>query len=188
MNADRESTRSMVRAALFAALTAVGGLLAVPLPWSAVPMTLQTMFTLMAGLLLGGRNGPFSQLVYVAMGVVGVPVFARGSAGLGVLLGPTGGYLLGFVAGAGLTGMLAERVRRWTGMGAWRLGGYVLSALLGLVTIDLLGVWRLVAVMEITWQKAVAVGVVPFLLSDLVKAVGAAVLVAALEKRGIVEE
>ncbi len=84
--------------ALFAALTAVGAHVYVPLPL--VPVTLQTLFVYLAGAFSGGGRGALSQLAYVLMGLAGLPVFAEGMSGFGVLLGPTGGYLMGFIAGA----------------------------------------------------------------------------------------
>ena len=89
MNAEQTSLRGMVYAALFGALTAVGAYIIIPLP--PVPITLQTLFLGLAALLLGGRLGALSQTVYVLLGVIGLPVFAGGKAGLGVLLGPDGG-------------------------------------------------------------------------------------------------
>ncbi len=76
---------------LFAALTAVGAYVAVPLPFSPVPVTLQTLFVYLSGLVLGGRRGALSQLVYLLLGASGIPVFAGGRGGVGVIFGPTGG-------------------------------------------------------------------------------------------------
>ncbi|TET40117.1 MAG: biotin transporter BioY, partial [Elusimicrobia bacterium] len=81
-------TKGMILCALFAALTAVGGLIAVPLPFTPVPITLQTFFTFLAGAILGKYLGALSQIIYLLLGVIGLPVFAKGSSGIGVLLGP----------------------------------------------------------------------------------------------------
>ena len=96
---------------VFAALTALGAHVAVPLGFTPVPMTLQTLFVLLAGVLLGPVAGAASQLLYLGLGVAGVPVFAMGGAGLGWLLSPTGGYLLAFPAAAALAGWVAGRER-----------------------------------------------------------------------------
>ncbi|MXW16882.1 MAG: biotin transporter BioY [Gemmatimonadetes bacterium] len=96
---------------VFAALTAVGGQVAVPLGFTPVPMTLQTLFVLLAGVLLGPVAGAASQLLYLGLGLAGVPVFAMGGAGLPWLLSPTGGYLLAFPAAAALAGWIAGRER-----------------------------------------------------------------------------
>ena len=97
----------MIYASLFGAGTAAGAYLIIPLP--PVPITLQTLFVWgLAGALLGARLGALSQLVYLLIGIIGLPVFAGGKAGLGVLFGPTGGYLIGFVAGAWVIGTLVN--------------------------------------------------------------------------------
>ncbi len=93
----------------FALATAAGARLEIP--HEPVPFTLQTFSVLLAGAFLGPRNGAVSQLVYLAAGLLGAPVFAAGSFGLAVLLGPTGGYLLAFPMGALVVGLLTERHR-----------------------------------------------------------------------------
>lgn len=82
----------------FALLTALGAVVAIPLPPFGVPQTLQTLMVLLCALALGPKLGMASMLVYIAAGIVGVPLFAEGEAGLVTILGQTGGYLLGFVA------------------------------------------------------------------------------------------
>ena len=94
----RSPLRNMLLTALFAALTAVGAFLRIPLGYSS--FTLQVFFTCMAGVLLGPYWGAASQAIYVLLGLVGLPVFAGFSAGAGALLGVTGGYLIGFLASA----------------------------------------------------------------------------------------
>ena len=98
--------RRTVAVFAFAALTALGARLSVPLPGTPVPFTLQPVFVLLSGLLLGGALGASSQLTYLAMGAVGLPVFALGG-GLAYLAGPTGGYLLAFPLAAGVVGAIA---------------------------------------------------------------------------------
>lgn len=178
--------RGLTRTALMASLTAVGALIAFPIPLSPVPLTLQVVFTLMSGMLLGGRQGAASQTLYVAMGGLGLPVFSRGGAGVGVLLGPTGGYLIGFIPAAWLTGILAEYLRQIIPDGHWlRVVGYLVTGLAGLTCLHVLGIARLASVLNTEWPKAFAVGTLPFLVTDSLKAVVAAVLVVGLEKRGL---
>ena len=107
------SLRGMAYASMFGALTAVGAYIMIPLP--PVPITLQTLFVNLAGALLGGYLGALSQVVYILLGVIGLPVFAGGKAGAGVLLGPTGGYLIGFVVGAFVIGKLTT-IRKKPGL------------------------------------------------------------------------
>ncbi|TYR79426.1 biotin transporter BioY [Priestia megaterium] len=92
---------------LFTALTAVGAFIKIPIPY--IPFTLQIVPVYLAGALLGPRLGMLSQVCYVAIGLIGVPIFAEGG-GLGYLLKPTFGYLLGYVAGAFINGYLIQRL------------------------------------------------------------------------------
>src|SRR5450756_918649 len=94
----------------FACLTALGALVQIPI--GPVPITLQVLFVLLSGLVLGSRLGALSQIEYLAIGFAGAPVFAGGKSGLIALLGPTGGYLIGFVVGAYLAGLVAESIAR----------------------------------------------------------------------------
>jgi len=106
---ERSRTRKLVLFSLFTALIAVGAFIRVPVP--VCPFTLQLLFTTLAGLLLGSRRGAASVAVYVALGLSGVPVFTSGG-GPGYIFQPTFGYLLGFIAGAWLTGKIKESARR----------------------------------------------------------------------------
>jgi biotin transport system substrate-specific component len=164
----------MVYASLFGALTAVGAYIIIPLP--PVPITLQTLFLGLAGTLLGARLGALSQVVYLLLGILGLPVFAGGKAGLGVLFGPTGGYLIGFVAAAFVIGKLAALKTR-PGF-AW----ICLSLAAGAMVIYALGIFQLSLVARLTAVKAMAVGVLPFLPGDGIKIVLTAMI--ALKLRG----
>ncbi|AIE60037.1 BioY protein [Bacillus methanolicus MGA3] len=102
-------TKNMTLAAIFAAMTAIGGFIKIPIPY--VPFTLQIVAVFLAGCLLGSRLGALSQLLYVSIGLIGVPVFAEGG-GLGYVLKPTFGYLIGFVLGAYVSGFIVERLKK----------------------------------------------------------------------------
>ncbi len=167
--------RRMVYAAMFGALTAIGSLIVIPL--QPLPITLQTLFTGLAGVLLGGYTGALSQVVYVLLGVIGLPVFAGGKAGLGTLMGPSGGYLIGFIVAAYVIGKIVE-VRKEPGL-AW-IG---LSLVVGNLVIYALGVAQLSLVAHISITKALLVGVVPFLFGDLLKLVAAALIALKLRNK-----
>src|SRR5689334_20832837 len=111
------------------ALIALSARVAIPLPFSPVPVTGQTFAVLLVGAALGRRRGAAAVIAYLAEGAAGLPVFAGPNAGPAVLLGPTGGYLFGFIPGAWLCGLLAER--------GWdrRVGTTILSMILGNVAI-----------------------------------------------------
>ena len=100
------SARELSLVALFAALTGIGGFIRIPVPY--VPLTMQTLMVMFSGLILGGKLGALSQLVYILVGLMGIPIFAHGG-GPGYVLQPTFGYLLGFVCGAYIIGRITER-------------------------------------------------------------------------------
>ncbi|MEE8446865.1 MAG: biotin transporter BioY [Gemmatimonadota bacterium] len=152
-------------AVLFAVLTAAGARLAVPLPGTAVPFTLQVLAVLLSGFLLGPFVGAASQIVYLAAGLAGVPVFYAGG-GFAYLLGPTGGYLLAFPAAAAIAGAFAWRSPRVASM--------LLGAVLAVAMIHLGGAAWLALV--VGGDAALRAGVLPFLPGDLLK-VALAVLI-----------
>lgn len=158
----------MAYASMFGALTAVGAYIMIPLPL--VPITLQTLFVILAGALLGGYLGALSQVVYILLGVIGLPVFSGGKAGFGVLIGPTGGYLIGFVIGALIIGKLTS-LRRDPGI-VWLMG----SMVAGMVIVYTLGIIQLMFVAKLSFIKAVSVGLLPPLPGEIIKIVVAALI------------
>lgn len=161
LSKDQSMVRQMVYASMFGALTAIGAFIVIPL--QPVPITLQTLFTGLAGVLLGGYAGALSQIIYVILGIIGLPVFAGGQAGFGTLLGPAGGYLIGFIAAAYVIGKMVES-KREAGL-AW----IVLSLIIGDLVIYTLGTLQLSLLAHLSIVKALLVGVVPFLVGDLIK-------------------
>lgn len=164
-------TLDLAYIALFAALTAVCAWISIPMT---VPFTLQTFGIFAALCTLGGRRGTCAVAVYLLLGAVGLPVFAGFAGGVGVLLGTTGGYILGFLA-AGLLYWLA------TALLGDRLLVKVIACVLGMVVYDIFGTaWFLVVynrtVGSIGLQAALGFCVIPFLVPDLAK-IGLAVLV-----------
>jgi biotin transport system substrate-specific component len=160
--------KGMIYAALFGAATAAGAYIIIPFPL--VPVTLQTLFLYLAAGLLGGHLAALSQIVYLLLGIIGLPVFAGGKAGIGVLFGPTGGYLLGFVAAAYAVGKL---VQSRNPAGFIRL---IISMLAGTLIIYICGVTQLSLVADLSLQKALSVGVLPFLPGDAIKIAAAAIV------------
>lgn len=164
----------------FALLTWAGARIAVPLPFTPVPGTLQTLAVLLAGLLLGARAGAASQILYLSIGLAGIPVFALPGAGPGYLLGPTGGYLLGFALAAWVTGSISGRASADTGKrsgdpaAARRLARVVLALVAGSAVIHASGLAWLTLQMGGSLSSAWALAPMPFALFDLTKIVLAA--------------
>ncbi|WP_048129889.1 MULTISPECIES: biotin transporter BioY [unclassified Methanosarcina] len=163
--------RKMVFASLFAALTAAGAYIQVPIPFSPVPVTLQVFFVLLAGSMLKSKWGSLSMVVYVLLGVAGLPVFAGGSSGIGVLLGPTGGYIFGFILAAYLIGKHSEKAES-AGKSGFAVNALNMSA--GVLVIYALGVSQLTLIAEIGPWTALTLGALPFLPGEVVKTAVAA--------------
>lgn len=161
------SLKEMILASLFAALTGIGAFLVIP--FYPVPITLQTLFTYLSAMMLGSRTGALSQLIYLFLGLVGLPVFAAGKAGPGVLLGPTGGYLWGFVISAYMMGYLMEKKK------IKKVNDFVFIGISGLLIINLSGALQLHLVTKMNIKAVFLAGVLPFLAGDIMK-----VLVASL--------
>ena len=172
--------RAVILVALGTALLALSAKINLPLPY--VPMTLQTLVVLMIGAAYGWRLGSATVIAYLAEGAIGLPVFAGPVGGLAPLLGPTAGYLAGFVAAAFITGWLSER--------GWDRSVPRLFVAMGLGHIVILaaGFAWLAFGMKLGVEKAWLVGIVPFIAASVIKnALGAAFVPAIrhmLDRRG----
>lgn len=152
----------------FAAAIAAASQIAIPLPGTPVPFTLQPMVVVLAGLMMGPTLGAASMLLYLAVGALGLPVFApMGPPGIARLLGPTGGYLIAFPVAACVTGLVARRAPSL--LGRW------VAALAGMVVIFVGGLTQL-TVLTGSAAQAVAIGITPFAIFDVVKAFLAALI------------
>jgi biotin transport system substrate-specific component len=153
--------RAAVGVVAFALATTFGAQVAVHVPGTPVPITLQTLFVILAGVVLGPRLGALSVALYVAVGAAGAPVFSNGGAGIPWLLGPTGGYLLAAPLSAAVSGLVAGRSPR------------LLRALAGLVlgtaTLYLGGIAQLGLLTGQSIPSLLAMGVLPFMIGDAVK-------------------
>ena len=160
----KNKTRMMILAALFAALTAVGAFIRFPL--GTMSVTLQFMFTAMAGVLLGAKWGAVSQTVYVVLGLVGLPVFTMGG-GIGYVMQPSFGFLLGIIPTAWVIGRLTEKEN-----GYWRIA---LACLAGLAVLYLIGLPYMYLIMKLYLHKSITVwtavkaGMLVYLPGDAVK-------------------
>ena len=166
---------------LGALLIVLSATIVILVPGTPVPVTAQTLAVLVVGSALGFRRGVAAAVLYLALGLVGLPVYAGHVSGIatfgtlqgGLHLAPTGGYLIGFALAAGLAGRLAE-------LGWDRApGGAVAAMILGTATIYAVGVPWLAASMGLPLGEAISLGLVPFILGDVLKIVLAAVILRA---------
>lgn len=165
------SAVALAQVALFAALTGLASRVVIFLPSNPVPMTMQVLPVLLAGLLLGGRRGAAAQVAYLAAIATGLPIDAR-LAGPLAFAGPTAGYLLGFVAAAAVAGWAGSRLPD-------RAPAYAVAALAGLAALYLCGTAWLALYLGGDPATAWRLGVAPFLPADLAKAALCALLAAA---------
>lgn len=153
--------RAAMGVAAFVVATALSAQVAVRLPWTPVPVTLQPLFVILAGAMLGPRLGALAMAAYVTVGAMGAPIFSNGGAGLPWLLGATGGYLLAAPAAAWVAGAVAGRED-----GGLRL---LAGLTLGVATMYVGGVAQLMALSGQGLAATVALGVTPFLVGDATK-------------------
>lgn len=153
-------------------LIGISAQIAVILPFSPVPVTAQTFAVLMIAALLGRRRAALTVLAYIAQGAAGLPVFSLGKAGLPILVGPTGGYLAGFIAAAYVVGMLAEK--------GWdrRISTTILAMMLGNIIIYTFGMFGLMAFTGPNKTVLIA-GLYPFIVGDCLKIALAAMILPA---------
>jgi biotin transport system substrate-specific component len=174
-----ERTREMVTAALLAALLAASAWISIPV--GAVPVTLQVFIVLLAGLLLTPRGAFAAVGVYLLLGAAGLPVFAGGLGGTGVLAGPTGGYLWGFALAAAAVAWVRVRPVLAGSRGV----ADAVALTLGITLIYLAGWFQLALVTGMGVWPAFAAGVAPFVAIDAVKAAVALGVAGALRRAGV---
>ncbi len=171
------TTYKMALIALMTALLCILGPLSLTLPFTPVPVSLATLAIYLAAFVLGWKGAGLSCLLYLLLGLLGIPVFSGYSAGAGKLFGPTGGYLAGYLFLALISGWFIE-----TFQGKWHLhfipaglmprlraAGPLLGMLLGTLALYLLGTGWLAYTAGMTFQKALMAGVIPFIPGDLAK-------------------
>ena len=163
--------RMTVYASLLASLIAAGAYLTIPI--GPVPIVLQNLFVFLAGLLLGPQWGLASVGVYLLAGALGLPVFAGGVGGIGRFVGPTGGYLVGFIPAVYVIGWITEKLET-------RVVFDVAAMILGSMIIYFFGIAWLKALTGMTLAKTLIVGMVPFIPGDILKIAAAVPIAKAL--------
>ncbi|MDO4517585.1 MAG: biotin transporter BioY [Bacillota bacterium] len=161
---------------LFAALTVICSWISVPLGFTPIPVNLATLAVFLAGGLLGPKYGTTSMIVYTLLGAVGIPVFAGFRGGVGVLAGPTGGYIIGYILAALIIGLLLQSLKTHPVVRC------VVALICGLATCYALGTaWFMIST-NTGFVAAMLSCVVPFLLGDALKIIAATILILRLRK------
>lgn len=162
-------TAEMTRMALMVAMNCVSAYIIIPLPFSLSPIALQTLIVNLTGYVLNAKQAFMTMLVYLLVGLAGVPVFTGGSAGPGKLFGPTGGYIIGFLFTAVfLAYFRGEKYsfKRYA----------LLGCVIGIPLIYVFGVVQLKLITGMGWDKAIMTGALPFIPLDILKCLAAAVI------------
>lgn len=162
----------LVLSALFAACMAIGAYIIIPI--GPVPLVLTNFFVILAALFLGGKWGLASTGIYLLCGIIGLPVFSKGGAGIVHLLGPTGGYLIGYLPAVWTGGIISEK-------GNYSLLKSTAAAIATALLIYGFGVPWLKIQMGMTWKNAFLAGMVPFLIGDGIKIIAAMAVRKALQ-------
>ena len=150
-------TRNLFLSLGFAIITALSAQIRVVIPISPVPITGQTFVVLLAGLVLGSTFGAVSMLMYLFIGMPGLPFFSAGVAGLAILKSPTIGYIIGFFLAANVIGRFANKP--------------IHGIALGSVLIYISGVIGLILILNVSVSNAITIGVVPFIIGDVIKSI-----------------
>jgi biotin transport system substrate-specific component len=161
VNKQQQKLRGMILAALFAAIIGVLAQVTIPLPL--VPITGQTLAIGLAATILGSRLGTLSVLVYIALGAAGVPVFAEMKAGISVLFGPTGGYIIGFIPAAYFMGWYLEKT-------SFTFVQALIANTVGMIITLAFGTLWLKFGANLSWTAALTGGFIPFLIVGVIKA------------------
>lgn len=168
------NTKQMILVALFTALTAIGAFIKIPL--GTVPITMQFLFTALAGTFLGARLGALSQLIYVIIGLLGVPVFASGSSGLAALSSTSFGYLIGFIFAAYAIGKIAEKIKNP------KFITMFFASIVGIIFVYIIGVPYLYLILKyvvhnnVPFPAVLKTGFVVFIPGDIIKCILVSIL------------
>ena len=171
----RYKINNLITVGLFAALIGVSAYIIIPVPFSPVPITAQTLIVMLTGCLLGTVHAGTTLLIFLLLGTIGIPVFSKGQSGFGTLMGPTGGYLIGFFIAAVVISLLTGDKNSFKQyLTANVLGGIFIIYTIGVIWLSISS--------DIGIKKAFFVGAVPFIPGDILKVIFASFLAKKLKK------
>lgn len=154
-------TKDLIICSIFASITAILSQVSIPIPFTTVPLTMQVFAVTLAGVVLGAKRGFISQTVYVFIGSIGIPVFAQMSGGIGVVLGPTGGFILGFPLMALVVGYFSEKFKNPIYI--------LLGMIVGLLIDYTIGTIMFSVITKMTFNQSIMACIVPFIPLDFMK-------------------
>ena len=155
------STKDLIICAIFASITAILSQISIPLPFTTVPLTMQVFAVALTGVVLGSKKAFISQLIYVFIGAIGIPVFSQMSGGIAIITGPTGGFILGFPIMAATIGYFTEKFKYPT---------YILvGMIIGLFLDYIVGTAMFSLVTKMAFNQAIKACVLPFIPIDIIK-------------------
>lgn len=169
INAQTARTKKIVLIGLMTAVTCILGPLSIPLPFSPVPISLTNFAIFLAVFILGMKDATISFIIYLLLGAVGVPVFSAFSGGLGKLVGPTGGYLFGFIFLSLIMGFFMEHFDR-------KIVPTIIGMIIGMAVCYIFGTVWLAKLMSLSFNEALALGVLPYLAGDVAKIIIAVII------------
>ncbi len=175
----RKLTKSIVFVALFAALTAACAFVAIPVPGTPIPIVLQNMMVVLSGLLLGPILGTAATVLFIVAGILGLPIFSGGTGGMAKIMGPTGGFIIGYAFASLVAGLICARPRIGRKTSIIRI---IIAALCGFVVMYIPGVLHFMRSLDKTFAETMALCVTPYLPGDLVKMVISILIAAPLRK------
>ena len=173
----RRLSKNLVFTALFAAISAVSGFIAVPIPGTPIPIVLQNMMVVLSGMLLGPLLGTASTVLFIVSGLLGLPVLSGGTGGFAKLMGPTGGFIIGYAFSSLAAGLVAGRPTMGKRISVVRT---VIAAVLGFFIMYVPGVLHFMKSLDKTFSETLALCVLPYLPGDAVKTVLCVILAKAL--------
>ena len=168
-------TKRLILYSLFAAITSVLSQISIPLPFTPVPLNLATLSVILSGAILGKSGGAISQIVYTLLGTIGLPVFANLSAGIGIIIGPTGGYIIGYIIAAFIVGLILEKSNK-------NIIIYIVSMSIGLTTCYILGTAWFMYITKSNLVASLTMCVIPFIPGDIIKVILASILAKRVHK------
>lgn len=169
------STKELILCSIFAAIISILSQISIPLPFTTVPLTMQILAVAITGLILGSKLSTISVLIYLLLGCIGIPVFAQFSGGVGILFGPTGGYLLGLPLMVYIIGLAKDKSSSTIIT--------FLSLIVGLISVYITGTLMFASITGNTIYQSILYCVAPFVLVDFIKLILAYIVGSTVSKR-----